>query len=92
MISRWLLAAVVVLSVAACGTESASTGKPSADAIIATVTSFAGEDAEVSGINVLWEHASTGDREFLRLVIACQRETGDCLLVAPDGAGYSNMA
>ena len=86
-----LLLCGLLAVVAGCGKESASTGRPSGDAVIKTVTGFAGEDADVHWINVLWKQAKRDDVQVLRLVIACKPGTHDCLLVAPDGAGYANL-
>ncbi|WP_410655750.1 hypothetical protein [Amycolatopsis sp. lyj-112] len=91
LVRALLLCGLLAVAVAGCSKESASTGRSSGDAVIDTVTGFAGEDADVSWINVLWEQAKSGDREFLRLVIACKPGTRECLLVAPDGAGYANL-
>ncbi|WIY05231.1 hypothetical protein QRX60_15795 [Amycolatopsis mongoliensis] len=84
--------AFLAVVLAGCGPESASTGRPSADAIIGTVEGFAGKDADVSHINVLRKQAKNGDVSVVDLVIACKPGTRDCLLVAPDGAGYPSLA
>jgi hypothetical protein len=83
---------LLAVVLAGCGRESASTGHPSGHAIINTVEGFAGKDAEVSHINVLRKAAATGDVSTVDLIIACKPGTRDCLLVAPDGAGYPNLA
>ncbi|MEU8638459.1 hypothetical protein AB0C38_40285 [Amycolatopsis sp. NPDC048633] len=83
-----LLAVVLV----GCTQEPASTGRVSAAAIISTVEGFAGKDAAVSHINVLRKEAKNGEVSFVDLAIACKPGTRDCLLVAPDGAGYPNLA
>ncbi|MCR6484357.1 hypothetical protein M8542_16155 [Amycolatopsis sp. OK19-0408] len=89
---RLLFLGLVAVALAGCGQDSASTGTVSADAVIRSVTAFAGEGADVSHVNALWKQAESGDVSLLNLIIACKPGTRDCLLVAPDGAGYPSFA
>lgn len=84
-----LLLLILVLAVAGCGSE--STGHKSADAVVGTANSFAGRHAPVSTVNALWDDHGAGGLRLLRLSIVCKGKTRDCLLVAPDGAGYAGL-
>jgi hypothetical protein len=85
----WLFLAVVCAATAA-GCGSASTGQVSPDAVINTVESFAGPNAEVSQSQVLVTDADSGNRRWIPVFVACKPE-GGCEVITPDGAGYPDL-
>jgi hypothetical protein len=87
----WLVVLpVFVVAIAGCGSD--STGENSPRAVVNTVQSFApGPDAKIYRSQMIVQGAEGGDLLTLPMVVACKPE-GDCLLVAPDGAGYPDVA
>ncbi|WP_206785310.1 hypothetical protein [Amycolatopsis sp. MtRt-6] len=59
--------------------------------MIKSVETFAGQDPQLSTVNLLAHREWHNDVDFVPMVIACKRGTRDCLLVAPDGAGYHSL-
>jgi hypothetical protein len=86
--ARLLVVTACAAAVAGCG--SSSTGRPSADAVQATIRDVAGPDAKIFAGRAAIRSADDGEWRWIVLLSACRPE-GGCRIVAPDGADYPDV-